>query len=319
VQTACCDLHYISGTDAEKDLNMLEAMVDAQAADVEMRMGAKFLKKIPVTFLPRTLGQGGFTSDGIYVSYLHQNYAGSTAQQVTHHEMVHWMDGQLGGKLRPAMLQEGLAVFISGGHFKPEPVVARAASLFDLNWYIPLRKLAGSFYLSQHEIGYVEAAALIDYLLVTYGWHDFTLFYRDIQPVKSGSDAAAIDAALQAHLNISLDQLEQNFIAFLRSQPPDALASKDLQLTVSYYNTVRRYQSDLDPSAYFLYTWLPDVTTMRNRGIVADFLRHPHGPLNQQIESLLVAGDVALRAGNYTAVETNINAANFLLNMANLP
>ena len=315
VETNCCTLHYITGTDAEKDLDALKSMLDAQAVDVERRMGRQYTGKVPVTYLPRTLGHGGFTSDGIYVSYLHQNYAGGTAQQVTHHELVHWLDGQMGGDLRPSMLQEGLAVYMSDGHFKVEPILPRAAALIDLNLYIPLRKLADTFYFSQHEASYAEAAALISYLLSTYGRDAFNHFYRDIKPAKSGSQADALDAALQAHFGIRLETLEANFTAFLRQQPVDGSARTDMRLTVAFYDTVRRYQREMDPSAYFLYTWLPSVSDMRQRGIVADFLRHPDGLLNQQIESLLVAGDVALRAADYNSLESKINTVNLLLDL----
>ena len=315
VETACCTLHYITGTDAEKDLDALKSMLDAQAADVARRMGAQYKGKVPVTYLPRTLGHGGFTSDGIYVSYLHQNYAGGTAQQVTHHELVHWLDGQMGGNLRPSMLQEGLALYMSDGHFKIEPILPRAAALLDLKLYIPLRKLADTFYFSQHEASYAEAAALISYIISTYGQDGFNTFYRDIHPAKSGSQADALDAALQAHFGVSLETLDVNFSAYLRQQPADTTARTDMRLTVAFYDTVRRYQREMDPSAYFLYTWLPDVATMRQRGIVADFLRHPDGLLNSQIENLLVSGDAALRAADYNGVDSKINTVNLLLDL----
>ncbi|MCX6080417.1 MAG: hypothetical protein NTW32_12870 [Chloroflexi bacterium] len=314
-ETACCVIHYISGTDAEKDLEALKTMVAAQSADVEDRLKASFQGKIPITFLPRTLGHGGFTSDGIYVSYLHQNYAGSTARQVTHHEMVHWLDGQVGGMLRPSILQEGLAVYLSDGHFKLEPILPRAAALLDLGWYIPLRKLTNSFYLSQHEIGYAEAAALVSYMISTYGWEKYNNFYRNIEPVPAGSDAGVLDAALQARLGLSLDQLEQNFLNFLRKQPVSDPVRTDLRLTVAFYDAVRRYESDMDPSAYFLQAWLPDVARMRQRNIVADFLRHPDSPLNRQIELLFVSGDVSLLEEKYTAAEIKIRIIVALLDL----
>ncbi len=62
----------------------------------------------------------------------------------------------------------------------------------------------------------------------------------------------------------------------------------DLRLTVGFFDTVRRYQKALDPSAYFLTAWLPDGSVMRQRGIVADFLRHPQKPDNRLMESLFV-------------------------------
>ena len=315
VETNCCVIHYISGTDAEKDLETLKAMVDAQAADVESRFGTKIKGKIPITFMPRVLGHGGFTSDGIYVSYLHQNYAGGTTQQVTHHEMVHWLDGQQDNDLRPTILQEGLAVYLSGGHFKKEPIVPRAAALIDMGWYIPLNQLTDSFYISQHEIGYIEAAALISYLISTYGQEQFNDFYRHIHLAPGSSQSQALDSALQTHFNISLAQLEKDYMAFLRQQKVDDVTRTDLRLTVAFYDTVRRYQRELDPSAYFLNAWLPDVTEMRKRGIVADLLRRPKSVINQQIETLLVSGDANLRAGHYTATETDIRAVNVMLDL----
>lgn len=315
VDTPCCVIHYVSGTDAEADIETLKRMVVTQVVDVEARLGTKFDKKIPVTFLPRVLGHGGFTSDGIYVSYLRQNYAGSTAQQVTHHEMVHWLDAQIGGDQRPSILQEGLAVYMSDGHFKVEPILPRAAALLDIGSFVPLRQLSDSFYTSQHEIGYVEAAALVSYLITTYGRDEFNSFYRDIHSAPGNSQADMLDSALQAHFDISLAQLEQNFIAFLHQQKIDETDRADLRLTLAFYDTVRRYQRVLDPSAYFLTAWLPNAPEMRSRGIVADFVRHPHAAINQELERLLTSSDANLRAGNYIAAEAGIRAVNLTLNV----
>jgi hypothetical protein len=314
-ESVCCTIHYISNTDSEKDMEALKTMLDAQAVDVAQRMQTKLDGKIPFTFLPRTLGHGGFTSDEIYVSYLHQNYAGGATQQVSHHEMVHWFDSHWGGDMKPSMLAEGLAVYISGGHFKVEPILPRGAALIEFGWYVPLRRLADSFYLSQHEIGYAEAAALINYLVNTHGWEAFTAFYRDIHPVPSGSQADAVDAALKVHFNTSLEQLDKDFSDFLRQQSIDEATRSDLHLTVAFYDAVRRYQQQMDPSAYFLNAWLPDVPDMRKRGIVADYLRHPDSEINRQIEGMLVDGDARLRSGNYSAVETDIRGVNLLLDL----
>lgn len=313
VEITCCLIHYISGTQAETDLETLKASANAQAADVETRLGAKLDGKIPLTFLPRVLGHGGFASDGIYVSYLSQNYAGKNTEQVIHHEMVHWLDNQQKSALRPSIFQEGLAVYLSDGHFKTEAILPRAAALLDLGWYIPLRQLSDSFYLSQHEIGYAEAAALISYLMITYGKTGFYNFYRNIQPAADGSQAAALDSALQAHFQISLEQLDQNFTEFLRQQSFVKTDRTDLRLTVAFYDTVRRYQQALDPSAYFLTAWLAKPSEMRERGIVADFLRHPQTILNQQIERRLVSVDASLRAGRYAEAEAELQLINLSL------
>jgi hypothetical protein len=332
----CCILYYITGTAAERDLEKLKAMADTQARDVAQRFGENLTQPIPVVFIPRVLGQGGFTSNEIAITYVDQDYAGGDTAMVLHHEMVHWMDARLGGDLRPTFLVEGLAVYLTGGHFKPEALMPRAAALLSpsegctpvhpdqpladsvahacgLGSYIPLRPLIDHFYTSQHEISYLEAAALIDYMVKTWGWQPFSSFYRDIHPINTGSQSTAMDQALQAHFGLTLDELEAHFIQALRAEPVTASQVDDLQLTVDYYDSVRRYQRLLDPSAYFLYAWLPEPAQMRERGIVADFLRSPETPLNQSLETLLVSADQALLADEYPMTYRLVNSINQVL------
>ena len=313
-ESACCTIYYVSGTDAARDIESLKAIADADATDVAQRIGVKFTDKIPLTFLPRVLGQGGFTSNAIYVSYLDQNYAGSTAKQIVHHEMVHWLDAQIRAKARLSMLQEGLAVYFSDGHFKIEPIPARAAALIQLKEYIPLRELVNSFYDAQHETAYIEAGALTGYMIETYGWEDYNAFYRNLNP-RNGSDADMLNAALESHFHLSLDQLEANFTAWLRQKTVTEDDLTDVRLTLSFYDAVRRYQQVLDLSAYFMTAWLPDGAEMRQRGIVADYLRHPVSAVSHQIESLLVSGDSSLRAGDYKAAALDIRLVNMLLDV----
>jgi hypothetical protein len=171
-----------------------------------------------------------------------------------------------------------LAVYLSGGHFKPEPLVARAAALLTLGSYIPLTSVANDFYNQQHDISYLEAATLITYMVDMYGWEAFNTFYRDISvPARGQTDSDVIDAALQAHFKFSFATLETAYLAYLRKQPFSQEQRADLQVTVEFFDTVRRYQAAFDPSAYFLYAWLPDGSVMRQRAIVAERLAEPAG------------------------------------------
>lgn len=306
IPSDCCLIYYITGTDAHRDIETLAEMADSEALRVEARFGAQFDDQIPLTFLPRVLGHGGFAWDGLYVSYLDENYAGSTTRQVIHHEMVHWLDFRQEGDLRPSILVEGLAVYLSNGHFKEEPILPRAAALLELDWYIPLRELTDNFYPSQHEIGYLQAAALVAYLVETYGWERFDDFYRAIHPAPDGKQSTALENALQKHFGLTLESLESAFLDYLRSQPVDDSHRADARLTVAFYDTVRHYQQRYDPSAYFLTAWLPDIPEMRRRGIVADLLRRPREAVNLQIESLLIEADQALRAGEYGQAEAKL-------------
>ncbi len=313
--TDCCVVYYVTGTSGERDLMDILEVANAQAISAAQLMGTDFNDPIPLVLLPRVLGHGGFAGLEIYITYMDRNYAGSSLTQVLHHEMVHILDGRLGGDLRPSLFVEGLAVYLSGGHFKPEPLMSRVAALLDLGWYLPLTPLADDFYHAQHEIGYMEGGALIQYIVQTWGYEAFDDFYRDIhwQGEDDNLQSSAIDEALGRHFDLSFAELEAQFLQALRRIPLNLDLREDLRLTVTFYNTVRRYQLSFDPSAYFLTAWLLGVDEMRAENIVADYVRHPSDPENLALETLLVAADHYLRAGQYAEAERALIAANMAL------
>jgi hypothetical protein len=312
-QNACCIIHYISGSAAERDIEYIKTMVDIQAEDVSDRLHAQFNTPINIEVMPRLIGHGGFTTNQIYISYLDRNPASDQTALVVHHEMVHMLDNQIGGKLRPTILVEGLAVYLTGGHFKPEPLLSHASVLLDLDLYLPLKELADHFYASQHEIGYLEAGALIAYLVNTWGWEPFLEFYRDIEPAANGSQSEAISTGLEKHFGLSLVQLEDRYINYLTRLPENPDLREDVRLTVYFYDTLRRYQMILDPSAYFREAWLPDAQQMQERNIVADYDRHPDTLINQTLELILIGTRDNLLTGRFTLVERSLQAVNGML------
>jgi hypothetical protein len=343
VESDCCNVFYITGTDAARDLEDLIEMAETEAQAASQQLKTDFTEKIPITFLPRVIGHGGFAGDDISISYLDRDYAGGDIRLVLHHEMAHLLDGRLDGAVRPSLLVEGLAVYLSGGHFKKEPLMPRAAALLapqqdcvevssipegaspgaipcSLNNYIPLRTLFNDFYFAQHEIGYLEAGALIEYMVDRWGWEKFDAFYRDIQPINdaegkplNSSPVEEVDGALLNHFGISLDELEEQFLSALSEETLLPTWVEDVRLTVAYYDTVRRYQQFLDPSAYFLNAWILDNKTMRKEEIVADYLRRPSAQINVRLEELLVQADQMLRNGNYTQVQVLLDEVNHQL------
>jgi hypothetical protein len=314
-RTQCCTVFYVTNTASERDLPTLTTLVDAQAKDVTETFGADFTQPITITILPRLLGHGGFTSTEISVSYLDRNYASNSWELVVHHEMVHALDGQLGGDFRPTIFVEGLAVYLTGGHYKPEPLMPRAAALQSayLNQYIPLKTLADDFYAAQHEIGYLEGASLIEYMVKTYGWGAFSAFYRDIHSHQGESQSDSINSALLVHFSITFTQLEQDFLAALHAEPDTSAWVDDVRLTVTYYDAMRRYQQLLDPSAYFRTAWLLDNKTMRERGIVADYLRHPDTPVNLALETLFITAHQQLVAEDYTVANQTLEEISLVM------
>ncbi|MFN2175594.1 MAG: hypothetical protein ACK2U3_06550 [Anaerolineales bacterium] len=322
VRKECCIIHYISGTPADRDIDNLVEIAEREVDSVSRQMGYKLEEPISITFFPRVLGHGGFARSDISVAYLSRNYAGSSPGIVLHHEVVHALDARIGGELRPTILSEGLAVYLSGGHFKREALMRRSAALLDpspaclvrltafeagpdsqvcgLGWFLPLEGLSDIFYLSQHEIGYLEAGALVEYMVATWGWERFLSFYRDIHPDGDGENhSGALDKALRDHFGISLDGLQAAFTAALRDQELEPNHIRDVRYMVAFYNAVRRYQELLDPSAHFLTAWLPDNDRMRELGILADYLRRPSELENIALEAMLVEADFHLDNGEY--------------------
>ena len=302
-QTDCCEIHYISNTAAERDLKQLLPIIETKAEQAAAAMYTTLPSlKFAVNLIPRNLGHGGFTTDEIFVSYPDHPYTGADFSQVLEHEMIHLLDAGLGGEYRPILLVEGLAVFTTGGHYKKEPLVGRAAALYRLGWYIPLNYLANNFYPSQHEIGYLEASTVVAYMVDTWGRDAFSNFYRDIQASKGG-DSDAIDNALQRHFSISFKQLEDRYISMLNNQPVNPDLMMDVRYSTEIYDTLRYYQQSLDPSAYYRQLWIPSGKDSRSRQIVGDYLRHPEGHNNKEIENLFANTSQALRAGQYTKIE----------------
>lgn len=295
----CCLLHYVSGTAGERDLDEILEILDEQAVLAVEQMQLGFTQEIEVVLLPRVLGHGGFASGEISITYLDRNYANNNLAQVVLHEMIHILDYRRQADYRPSMFVEGIAVYLSNGHFKREPLFSRAAALLDMGWYIPLHPLADNFYNSQHEIGYLQAGALIQFMVQQWGWEAFDRFYRSIPEPPSGLASESIDLALLTHFGLSLPELEARFKDALRRQISNPDLEEDVRLGVEYYDLVRRYQQALDPSAYFLTAWLLPGGEMRRRGIVGDYLRHPRQTENLTLEVMLVAAGDDLFQGRY--------------------
>ncbi len=344
-ESDCCLVHYITGTPVERDLETLLDILDSQSLSATQRMGVELSEPIQVIFIPRVLGHGGFASDGIWISYLDRNYAGSNSDIVFHHEMVHVLDGRLGGELRPTLLVEGLAVYLSGGHFKPEELIPRAAALLPaepgcipldqvqsslgtgeevcgLDQYIPLTPLVDDFYNAQHEISYLQAGALVEYMVDRWGWETYSAFYRDIhnQPLSTedvqeigGPQYQAIQTALKQHFDLTFEKLEEDFLAMLKQERITLETVQDVHVLTRYYDTLRRYQQLMDPSAYFATAWLLDGEQMRQRQIVADYLRQPLTDENLALEAMLLSANQDLLMARYAQAVSSLEAIGLVL------
>jgi hypothetical protein len=142
----------------------------------------------------------------------------------------------------------------------------------------------------------------------TWGWEAFLAFYRDIAARQGESGTHAVSRALEGHFGLTLAALETRFVSAVQAQPLIPELREDVRLTVKFYDTVRLYQEVFDPSAYFLYAWLPDVDSAQRQAQVADLLRRPDSPANIALESLLYTSGETLRSGLYHETERTLVA-----------
>lgn len=307
-----CVLHVVTGTAAFRDLAELVAQADAAIAEAASQLGESPQRKLDIYLIDRVIGQGGYAGSSIVITYADRQYSGGGLEQVLIHEATHIIDRQFAPQ-RITFWAEGLAVWASGGHYKPEDLNLRTAALVKDGRYVPLTELINNFYPVQHEIGYLQAAGLVTYLVDNYGWSRFRAFYSDVTPDDANTLADAVNLNLQIHYNLTLEQVETQWLAYLNSLPVDETAVIDLETTIRYYDVMRRYQIAYDPTAYFLTAWLPYPQEVEQRGNTADLTRHPQDTVNITLEVMLQATDQAIREGNYRHANTLLDSVNRVL------
>jgi hypothetical protein len=311
-ETDCCRVHVVSGTAAYRDLTDLLVEVETAVQQATARLNEAPQKTLDIYFVDRIIGQGGYAGSELVVSYLDRDYAGILLHQVLVHELVHLLDQQFAPQ-RISFLAEGLAVWASGGHYKPEDIDQRAAALLELNRYVPLTSLVDDFYPVQHEIGYLQAASFVNYLVDTYGWTQFREFYSNAKVDDAPTPAQALNINLQIHYNQTLTGMEAEWLAYLDKIKWDDTAVTDLQTSLYLYDTMRAYQGKYDPSAYFLTAWLPYPAEVRQNGSPADLTRHPQAEINVTLEVMLQAASQNLLAADFNRANVILDSINRVL------
>lgn len=296
-------IHVVSGTAAERDLEKLAITTEESILKAIAALTEEPRRVYDVYFVERIIGQGGYAGGSMVISYSDRNYSGGRIEEVLTHETIHLLDQQISIKSRLTFLAEGLAVWGSGGHYKPEELSPRAAALVATGRYIPLHQIIDNFYPVQHEIGYLEAGAFVQYLVDTYGWEKFKQLYSRLPAADDGNNAERLSQSLQVEYGKSLEQIEQEWLTMLGEIPLDRNVVADLNGTIRFYNIMRKYQSMHDPTAYFLEAWLPSPNALREQGLTAELTRHPKEPINLVLEVMLTEAEILLRSGNFQQAE----------------
>ncbi len=325
LETPCCNIYYLSGTDAEEDIAQIESILETETDQVIAQFfpegvpaeSVPFSTTLDLVLVPSVVGHGGFATDEAVMTYSHHNWAGTHLASLAHHEIVHVVDRFLNDGPRPSLLAEGLAVYLSGGHYREGPLIEQAAALIELGDYLPLTEITDDFYAAQHETSYIEAGALVAYLVQQWGWDTFIDFYFTLP--EESSHSASISAGLMNLTGQDLSQLEADFIAYLKTQTPGEAVREDVRLTIAVYNSLRRYQTLAVPYAHFRTAWWPAPRIMRSQGIVGDYLPQEKSPFNIIMENLLIEIHKGLDAGTYQTAEANLILFNQYLDLVEDP
>lgn len=313
-ESDCCVLHVVSGTAAQRDIDQLKTQIDAAFSNAATTLTTP-LSQAPyhVYLIDRVIGQGGYAVDDMVISYPDRDYVGGGLEELLTHEAVHLIDRDFAPD-SVTFLSEGLAVWVAGGHYQQQNLGQRMAALLEMNGYIPLSQLIESFYGVQHELGYLESASLVEYLVNTYGWQKVREFYSNTSAGDGVTVTDAVDVNMRASFGRTLEQVEADWLAYLASLPRDLDAVDDLRTTIRYYDVMRRYQTLFDPTAYYLYAWLPLPADAAERQATADFSRHPESVTNIALESMLLAANELLWQGQYDRVSALLDSVNRVLN-----
>ena len=311
-ETNCCIIHVVSNTAASRDLQALAPVLEKAVQQAADRLTIQPSQKLHVYFIDRVVGQGGFAGTDMVVSYVDRRYAGGGLYELLIHESAHILDQQFAPQ-RISFLAEGLAVWVSGGHYKVEDLKQRSAALLAMEQYVPLAQLINDFYPVQHEIGYLEAAGLVTFLIDRGGWNTFKSFYTEVSTDDGPTLADAVDVNLQRYYGATLAQIENEWRGTLASMTVDPAVVEDLRTTIRYYNVARRYQELYDPTAHYLSAWLPHPTQVREFGNPADLTRRPETEMNVTLELMLTAADAALRAGDFARANVILDSVGHIL------
>ncbi len=308
----CCIIHVVSNTAAARDLQALAPVLERAVEQAANRLTVEPSQKLHIYFIDRVVGQGGFAGTDVVVSYVDRRYAGGGLYELLVHEAAHILDQQFAPQ-RISFLAEGLAVWVSGGHYKAEDLKQRSAALLELGQYVPLTQIINDFYPVQHEIGYLEAAGLVTFLIDRGGWNTFKSFYSEVSTDDGPTLADAVDVNLQRYYGATLAQIESEWRGTLESTPADPAVVEDLRTTIRYYNIARHYQELYDPTAHYLSAWLPHPTQVREFGNPADLTRRPEGEMNVTLELMLTAADGAMRAGDFARANVILDSVGHIL------
>ena len=307
--TECCSLHYVTGTAAERDIDRLAAFVEQSVSAVSAAFRlAPDQNKLSFFFIDTVWGNGGYANaDGVVIYYVDRDFGPGIGDEILttfRHEVTHHAQWMLETAEAASVLNEGMAVYIGGGHYFTQPIPKRAAALHRLGLHLPLVELAQSNRMQIHEASYLQAAGLVAYLVETYGWEEFLQFYTTILAEKIDNHHwdTWLAGALQANFGLTVSQLETDYLTWLENIDPGEQID-NLRLTLRLQEARREYQFQHAP---FLELYaLGDLTKIEQLSLLT---REASSPEAVAIETLIQSAQQAVFDGDYPTAEIMLAA-----------
>lgn len=313
-EITCCVLHYISETAAARDIEFIAEHFQQAAEDFATITGENIDPKLDVYIIDRIWGNGGFGGNGELVISYTDRYYGPTIgaeglETLARHEFTHAAGvglEQAGDGIE--FNYEGLAVYVAGGHYKPEPLAQRGAALYDLGHYVPV----GQF-LDQHELAYLYPAAMLTYIVETYGSEKLWQFLAaDENP--EDDQPGSLEAALQATFEVSLKDFDQAFRTWLESNEPGEQL-EDLRLTIELQDLRRQYQDTYAPPPYFILAKATDAVARPE--YLPVMIRETNAAANVAIELIIANAQQMIVGGNYPDAGARIEILSQIVSTGN--
>jgi hypothetical protein len=300
-ETDCCIFHYLSDTAAARDIDFISEHFQHGADEYEAMMKAEIDSKMKIYIIDRIFRNGGFGGHGdIVISYTDRYYGptvgGEGLKTLARHEFSHAASISPENSASAVEFNyEGLAVYVAGGHYKPEPLAQRGAALYDLGLYAPVTEI-----IPQHELSYLHAALILTYIVDTYGEEKLWKFLRADQNPSDGHPLPMEDA-IRLTFEVSLEEFDHGFQSWLESNDPGEQLD-DLRLTIALQDARREYQDRYSPDPLFLTSEL-DTSTIKRSEYVPVVMREARAPSNIAVELIIAHGQLAILEGDYARAE----------------
>lgn len=305
-ESDCCIFHYLSATAAARDIDFIAEHFQQGADEYKETMKAEIDSKMEIYILDRIFGNGGFGGNGqLAISYTDRYYGptlgGEGLETLARHEFSH------AASISPENSDnivdfnyEGLAVYVAGGHYKPEPLAQRGAALYDLGRSAPVNEI-----IPQHELSYLHAALILTYITDTYGEEKLWEFLT-ADPDPSDEQLLPLEDAIRLTFGVSLEEFDRGFQSWLESNDPGKQLD-DLRLTVELQDARRKYQEIYSPDPMFLRLEI-ELRAVTRPDYLPVVMRESHAPANVAIELMIANANEAIGAGAYSEAEQLIRS-----------